>query len=181
MFRGALEKVGRYTFPVVISRRTVAGACSAAIGTFIIINKDGWIVTAGHILAQWHKLLTAVETVGKTQADRAAIENDASLSKKEKAVKLSPLVIGKDDSDRCSAWWGADKVQLRDFSYVPIAVPDLGEAVDIGVARLEPFDPSVYKISEYPVFKNPDKNFEPGVSLCKLGYPLNQVHAQLPG
>ena len=54
-------------------------------------------------------------------------------------------------------------------------VPDLGEAVDIGVGRLEPFDPSLYPISEYPVFKNPDKNFEPGVSLCKLGFPLNQV------
>jgi hypothetical protein len=175
MFRKALEKVGQFTFPVVVSRRIVGGGCSAGIGTFVIINKDGWILTAGHILRQWHQLVDGVESVKRTQAARDAIEKDAALSKKEKAVKLSPLVIGKDDSDNCSAWWGVDRVELKNFSYVPIIVPDFGEAVDIGVGRLDPFDPAAYKISNYPVFKNPDKNFEPGVSLCKLGYPLYQV------
>jgi hypothetical protein len=39
----------------------------------------------------------------------------------------------------------------------------------IGAARLEPFDPSW--ITQYPVFKDPSKDFEPGTNLCRMGFP----------
>lgn len=174
MFRAALEKAGKFTLPVVMSRRTVSGHCSSSIGAAVVLNKDGWLVTAGHILRQWHTATTDVERIKKLQDQRAAVENDASLGRKEKAARLANLVIGKDETDRCSVWWGRDGVVLRDFKYIKLDLPRFGDAVDIGVGRLDPFDPKMVQ-GEYPVFKNPKKAFEPGASLCKLGFPLNEV------
>ena len=47
------------------------------------------------------------------------------------------------------------------------------EDIDLGIGRLEPFDPG--SIVSYPIMKNTSKNYEPGVSLCKLGYPFYDV------
>jgi hypothetical protein len=30
-------------------------------------------------------------------------------------------------------------------------------------------------VSRYPVFKDPDRDFQPGASLCKLGYPFHSI------
>jgi hypothetical protein len=173
MFRAALAKVSKFTAPVIVSRRTHAGACSSSIGTFVIVNKDGWIVTAGHILRQWHQLTLAKQQSAKLLKDRADIDADPQLSKKEKAIKLGSMVIGKDDTVNCSAWWGKDGRKLKQISYVSLMAPNFGEAADIGIGRLDPFDPN--EIAEFPVFKKPDVNFDPGVSLCKLGFPFHSV------
>jgi len=45
------------------------------------------------------------------------------------------------------------------------------EPVDFGLAKLEGFVPSPDQT--YPVFKNPDLDFETGTSLCKLGFPFH--------
>jgi hypothetical protein len=41
MFRNALAIVEKFTFPVLLSRKTVGGACEGSIGTFIVVNRDG--------------------------------------------------------------------------------------------------------------------------------------------
>jgi hypothetical protein len=138
----------------------------------VVVNRDGWIVTAGHILRQWIKLAEAVEQNRATVAARAAIEADTGLSRKERAKALSNFPQGKDDSTRCSAWWGG-RGELRDMAYFALETPDFGDVVDIGVGRLEPFDPA--SVANYAVFKDPTKNFQPGASLCKLGFPFHSI------
>jgi hypothetical protein len=44
---------------------------------------------------------------------------------------------------------------------------------DLAVGRLEPFDPAW--VSDYPVFKDPTKDFRRGASLCKLGFPFVRI------
>ena len=61
---------------------------------------------------------------------------------------------------------------LTILRYFPATMPGLGEVVDLGVVKLEPFDPNWVKV--YPVFKDWKKDFEPGRSLCKLGFPFHQ-------
>jgi hypothetical protein len=56
MFKDAVRLATAFTRPLVISRKTVSGACGAAIGTFVVVNSEGWIVTAGHNLRQLHQL-----------------------------------------------------------------------------------------------------------------------------
>jgi hypothetical protein len=51
-------------------------------------------------------------------------------------------------------------------------MPGWGEVIDLAVAKLDPFDPSWVKT--YPTFKDPNKNFDQGRSLCKLGFPFHQ-------
>ena len=46
--------------------------CSSSIGTFVVVNKEGWVVTAGHILRQWVKLCEAVEATQKLFAPNAS-------------------------------------------------------------------------------------------------------------
>jgi len=47
------------------------------------------------------------------------------------------------------------------------------DPADVGIGRLEPFDPAW--VTTYPTFKDPSKDFEPGESLCKYGYPFHSI------
>ena len=168
MFRKAYEIAAEFTWPVVLSRRTFAGKCSAAIGSYVVINDEGWIVTAHHIVDLWKKLSDEDIASKAREADEARIRADASLTSKERRRQLSQLgKTKKDDTVRASAWWGRDGVAIKNGAFISIP------AIDIAIAQLEGFDPAWVKT--YPKFKDPTKAFEPGQSLCKLGYPFHQI------
>lgn len=166
MFREAYAIAREFTKPVVLSRLTVAGKCESGIGSYVVINKDGWIVTASHILEDLERMTTEEQGAQAHEAKVAAITTDASLPQKEKSKRLAQLgKLRAEHTRRCSAWWGKDGMQIVDVEGITVA--------DIAVARLEPFDPT--EIKTYPVFKDPGKDFEPGVSLCKLGFPFHRI------
>jgi hypothetical protein len=176
MFQKAYQIASEFTFPIVTSRKTVGGICSSSVGTFVVINKEGWIVTAGHILSKWAQLAQGVEAIRAIQAERDAIKADPSLTNKERGKRLSAgIQIGKDDSDQCSMWLTWPNVQLTNMLFFPATTPGWGEIIDLGVGKLEPFDPAWVK--QYPVFKDPKKGFDQGRSLCKLGFPFHQFQA----
>ena len=50
MFSKAVPLAAGFTRPVVISSRTTEGVCAASIGTYVVVNREGWILTAGHLL-----------------------------------------------------------------------------------------------------------------------------------
>ena len=60
---------------------------------------------------------------------------------------------------------GVDGVRLVEARVVP--------AADLALGRLEPFDPA--PVAHYPVWKDPSRDFAPGRSLCKLGFPLHRI------
>ena len=66
---------------------------------------------------------------------------------------------------RASAHWNWPGTNLVDVRRHP--------HIDIAVGRLDPFDPTW--ITTYPVIKDPAKDFDPGASLCKEGYPFHSV------
>lgn len=168
MFRNAFAIARQYTFPIVISQKTMAGDCTSTIGAFVVINDKGWILTAGHILQDLGVLTLAEQKAREIRGRRADIESDPSLSSVEKDERLSQIESLPDDHvDRASAWWGFDGAKILDGQVIG--------SVDIGVGRLDPFDPAW--VSTYPTFKDPSKDFEPGASLCRLGYPFHAVQA----
>jgi len=66
----------------------------------------------------------------------------------------------------CSIWLGKDDWKIEEAGGVePI--------IDLGFGKLKNFDPKT--VSKYPVFKDPTKNFETGVSLCRLGFPFYKI------
>ena len=50
MFGNAVSIAAGFTRPVVISSRTVQGECAGTIGAYVVVNRAGWILTAGHLL-----------------------------------------------------------------------------------------------------------------------------------
>ena len=166
MFQAAFGIARGYTRPVVFSTRTVSGKCKSGIGSFVILNDEGWILTAYHILADNLAIVSAEAETKARLGAIAAIRADADLSAKDRAAKLKSIRQPKpDDIQNGAVWWGGNGVQLVDAGGIP--------AIDLALGRLVPFDPS--SVPRYPTIKNPALNFEPGVSLCKLGYPFYDV------
>jgi hypothetical protein len=166
MFQKAYAIARSFTWPVVLSRRTHQGACSSSIGTFVLVNEQGWIVTAWHILEQWQQLEQEAKEWKERDSLEQEIRNNQALTQKERQKKLQKLgKWGPDATSRCSAWWGRDGITLTKYGGIP--------AIDIGFGKLEPFDPGW--VQQYPTFKDPDRDFEPGRSLCRLGFPFHAI------
>jgi hypothetical protein len=66
MFKDAYAKARGYTRPVVISTRTISGKCRSEAATYVVLNREGWIVTAYHVLGACVALAKAV---GEIQRD----------------------------------------------------------------------------------------------------------------
>jgi hypothetical protein len=163
MFKTAFKLAAGYTRPVVISSKTCDGACGAGIGAFVIVNRDGWIVTADHIIGELEQLADSCARVAKLVADRAAVEGDGGLDVKARRKQLSKLGHPPDKAiDQFSSWWSVDGSSLVEIHRL--------QAIDLAVGRLEPFDPS--SVAAYPVFKNHRVDFTLGASLCRLGFPF---------
>jgi hypothetical protein len=167
MFADAVEKAMSYTFPVVVSRRGYEESCSSAIGSYVVLNKDGWIVTAAHILDSLEQLKESKTALKEYEQKRAKVEADKKLPLKRRRAAIKKLGGTEKLTRNFSVWWGLPnpKVVMAEGTGVP--------KVDLAVARLEPFDPGWVK--EYPVFKDPQKPMRSGTSLCRLGFPLHTI------
>ncbi len=166
MFRDAVSTASKFTFPVVLSRQDVAGNCSSGVGSFVVVNNEGWIVTAAHIITQLEAANNEAAKVALHLTNEANIRADITLGPKERQKALAKL--GKLDpilTKNSGAWWGLPNADVIITNIHLIA------SVDIAVGRLEPFDPSW--VTEYPKFKDPTKDLRPGMTLCKLGFPFH--------
>jgi hypothetical protein len=67
MFRDAYEKARAFTRPVVQFGLTVEGKCTAGAAAFVVVNSDGWFVTAAHVIksSRLHKIRLRCACVGK--------------------------------------------------------------------------------------------------------------------
>lgn len=169
MFRDAFAIARQFTFPVIQSVRSVGGKCSAGIGAFVVINKDGWIATAGHVLEQGQAASESATKCREREVAEVAVRADQSLTEMQRRGKLKALGKSKgDEINRASMLWGNFPGNPQ-----PETVTVLS-GVDFAIAKLTPFDPAW--VPRYPIFKDPSKGLEqPGVSLCKLGYPFHQI------
>src|SRR5271156_1751916 len=156
-----------FTSPVVTSLLTVSGSCASGTGTCVIVNKDGWIVIAAHIIEQISNLNQAEAQTRALEA-RGSGQMDPALPRRERR-RLSAQAKGPkpDDIDKWSVWWENDAWALNLSQIFGV------EGADIAVARLSGFD--LATIANFPVFRDPSKDFLPGTSLCRLGFPFYQI------
>jgi hypothetical protein len=165
MFADAVERALKFTRPVILSRKPIAGDCSAGIGAYVVVNKEGWIVTAAHILEQIFQMDKEVVELRAIKTQRNIIDADGSISGGEKKRRIAQLKkFPQKWTENYSCHWGWLGVQLTQINMIP--------GVDIGIGKLEPFDPNW--ISEYPEFKDPARGYRPGTSLCRIGFPFHE-------
>lgn len=162
MFAAACSIARNYTRPVIVLSRLANGDCRTSNGTFVIINSDGWFVTANHIIEGITKNQESISKYNDLQKQRKTVEDDTSIKTNEKFRRLKALKIPDDLVTHEFVLWGMQGLSLRDG----FAVPE----VDLFVGQLLNFDPT--QIQSYPIFKDPSQPMEQGKSLCKLGYPF---------
>ncbi|MDR2865990.1 MAG: serine protease [Methanomassiliicoccaceae archaeon] len=152
MFGYACEKAMKFTRPVITSVRLCNGTVNCSCGAFIVLNEDGWILTAGHIFDSF---------VAFQENSRKIREIEEQNSRGTSKIRMEPKWIKNH-----SIWWGSDKARLNEVF--------IDRKIDVAVGRLEPFNKR--EITEYPTIKNP-ANMRPGTSLCKLGFPFTTITA----
>lgn len=166
MFQKSIKIAQQYTFPVVISIHRQDGTTGSMIGTFIVMNEDGWILTAFHIVDQLRKFHEEVISYRKYLQKRHQIENDLSITQAKRNAKIRQLKKSSElTTTDYSTWWGRDDLRVKSFYTLPSA--------DLAVGQIEDFDKNV--ISTYPVLKNPSFEMDVGKSLCKLGFPFHSI------
>ena len=166
MFSKAVPIAAGFTRPVVISSCTAQGECAGIIGAYVVVNSAGWILTAGHLL----DIVRAQQDSARRHAGYGGnvveFHRDIAADKRhrKKGARTFHQPAGASVRNH-SVWWGVDGVRLVEARVVP--------AADLALGRLEPFDPA--SVAHYPVWKDPSRDFAPGRSLCKLGFPLHRI------
>lgn len=158
MFADACEKAAEFTRPVIISTRSLDGTVSASCGAFVVLNDDGWIMTAGHIFDSYTIFQgdqNKIREVDSVNANRRPGSPEVPLRKDPKWLTNH------------SFWWGWDGVRLTD-AYV-------NRMLDFTVGRLQPFKPEM--ISRYPTIRDPE-TLRPGTSICRLGFPFSNIESE---
>lgn len=166
MFAAAYSQAIAFTKPVIISHVQQDGQCFGGIASFVVVNDEGWILTAGHVFDEAEKLTAAKKRSMDYVAAEAVIRNDTTLVPGQRKKKFRELgVLDPKTAHDFSFWWAGDNVVVKDVKALP--------AADIAVARLDPFDPA--SVTNYPAFKDPSKPIASGTSLCRLGFPFHEI------
>ena len=168
MFSKAVSVAAGFTRPMVISSYTTGGACGSIIGAYVLLNREGWILTAGHLLEIVRKQQESARRHQGYRGNVVEFHRDVAADKRyrKKGVRTLHRPAGASVRNH-SVWWGVDGVRLVEARVVP--------AADLALGRLDPFDPG--SVPRFPVFRDPSRGYQPGRSLCKLGFPLHRIEA----
>ena len=163
MFKLGLQKALHYTTPIIICTKTVGGKCSAGFGSAIMVNTDGWFVTAKHIFDGFGELNKGVKAYNDHQEKRKEIDGQG-LNRNQKKRALRQL--GKLRPTDLTNWlfmWG-QTMNPQDLVY------HLHPAVDLALIQVPNFPTDGI---EMPKFRTQD--LSQGEMLCRLGFPLHEV------
>ncbi|MDE2818658.1 MAG: serine protease [Chloroflexota bacterium] len=166
MFQDAIRKAQQYTLPVVVSYRRQDGSTGSSIGAFIVLNEDGWILTACHIVSKMQKFANELTAYNDYVGKIASLDAAGTLSRAERKKKIRSFAKPPTNAvTNFSPWWGRDGWRVERFHLNPLA--------DVAIVQIIGFNKEL--VSTYPVFKNPSVNFDVGENLCKLGFPFHNI------
>jgi hypothetical protein len=169
VFAAANAIARQFTYPLIVSARLGTGKVETSVGAFVVLNRDGWIVTTAHAFALATKAATDAPKVAAHAARMAALRADASAPRAPREHEIAELERAADPGwiTNLSTWPGRDGVVLRDVRAVP--------AADIAIGRLDPAPAEM--LASTAILKNPATGIEPGRSLCRLGFAFTKVKA----
>ena len=166
MFAAANKLARHFTVPIVLSRKTVSGDCSSSIAACVIVNDEGWIATAHHVIETIQAMTQEKASIAAYQRQVADIQANAAVDPKRKRRQIQKLKRPKRDTTEEFSFWVVlpdSRAVVKQWHSAPI--------VDLAVGRLEYFEPQW--VVKYPVFKDAQRSFDTGTSLCKLGFPFH--------
>ena len=135
MFGKAFGIAAGYTRPVVVSSRTVNGECHSSVGAYVVVDRDGWFLTAAHLFGLIQQQIEAARTYRQYRSDVRDMDHDVASKRLYRKKKIRHFDVPRPESVRDhSTWWGMDGVQACDVQ--------VAAAADLALGRLEPFDPA---------------------------------------
>ncbi|MCY4349503.1 MAG: hypothetical protein OXC25_06630, partial [Thiotrichales bacterium] len=131
MFSKAVPIAAGFTRPMVISSRTTGGECSSTIGAYVVVNRDGWILTAGHLLDIVRQHQESARRYQGYRGNVVEFQRDLAADKRfrKKGVRTFHRPGGLSVRNH-SVWWGVDGARLVDARLMP--------AADLALGRIEP-------------------------------------------
>ena len=167
MFEKAIANAMRYTCPIVITFRRANGNTGSSIGTFIVLNEDGWILTASHVIEKIIEIENEVKLYSDFMQKKFKIQSNQKLTraKKKSAIKKLTKPLSKNSITSFAIWLGRNDWHIETYEGSKLG--------DLAVGQIKNFDRN--SISVYPEFKNPNTNLNVGKSLCKLGFPFHSI------
>lgn len=163
MFSKAYAKATQFTKPLVASLRYFDGTVESSCAAFIVLNSEGWAITAAHALETQFAFEEHQKQLANYTKEVEAIQSESGLNDKQKRKKMGKLDPKREWIVEHSFWWGQDGVTAAEIQFHPTA--------DLALVKLTGLDSSV---ATFPVFKNPE-TFSVGSSLCKLGFPFHYI------
>lgn len=165
MFSDAYKKAVVFTQPVIVSMAMATGEVMSSVATFVVINEEGWIMTAAHVMAPLQVMENQRPAYEAYLRRVNEIKLDAALSAEARAAEIEKLQVDSSWIRQVSYWWGNDAFRAVDIR--------ANVAKDIAVVRLDGFRPEMF--AAYPVFRSRENKLTPGTSLCRLGFPFSEV------
>ncbi len=163
MFARAYELASQYTRPFITSARHYDGRVECSVAAFVVLNDEGWIITAAHMLELATAHAAHQSEIAEYERHAAAIDAGEGTAK-GKTKRVRALAARPDWVRNYSLWTGWDGRIVSEFHVLP--------GVDLALGRLEPFEPSL--VGAYPLFAERSDAL-PGTCVCKLGYPFHSV------
>ena len=163
MFQEACKTLlyGHAVVPIEIATQLKSGKTGYGVAAGILVNDDGWILTAGHILRIITDLNAAATKAASYEKRVKDIQDDDTLSDTEKDAKLHSLGEFDADSIRRSAIMIA-------YRHTRKITGTMFEPADIGVIRAIDFPtPEDYR---QPCFRTDPIYL--GEMFCRAGYPF---------
>jgi hypothetical protein len=153
---------------VAVARR-LNGNVATSGAAFVVLNDEGWMVTAAHLFQLDEEARQHATAVANHESRVLAVESDSSLRPEARGRALKRLRQQADATwiTNVSYWWARNGASVRDITTISDA--------DIAIGRLHPA-PDLPKGS-YPVIKNPAVGMRQGTSLCRLGFPFHDIQA----
>lgn len=164
MFKTAYEAASKFTQPLIVSYRFYDKTVESGLGTFIILNDDGWLITAAHNLEIFYTYSQHEKEIKEhqTKVDAINLLKENQRKKQFKTLKTNPKWVTS-----FIIWLGNDGINVEE-SHVY-------KDHDIAFLRV---DKSALKgFKDFPKIKDPN-NIKIGASLCKLGFPFHAIRAE---
>lgn len=168
MFSKAYALASQYTRPVATLKRLENGAVASGLATFMLVNKDGWALTAAHVIQDAIAAQVHAQERAAYQKQVDAIENNPLFSRGKKKHEINALKKNSEWITNISFWWASDAITTGQVHY------DLHR--DLAVVKLGGTD--VLGITTFPKFAADKPDILAGTSLCRLGFPFHSVPAK---
>jgi hypothetical protein len=168
MFSKAYAIASQYTRPVMVLKRLENGNVASGFATYMLLNKDGWALTAAHVMtdavtAQQH----AQERAAYMQR-MAEINSNPSYSTGKKRHEINDLKKNYEWITNISFWWGHDGITF--------GITHFDTLLDVAVVKLDNI--AVLGVATYPTLASVNQHISPGTSLCRLGFPFHTATAK---